>query len=62
MFDEDRPSRPAGHEIGADLSLLSVDEIDARIALLKQEIDRLMREKAAKTSSRGAAESLFRQK
>ena len=60
LFDDDRPAKKTAHEIGSDLSLLSVDELSARIDLLKQEIVRLESEKAKKGASRSAAESLFR--
>ena len=36
IFDEDeRPKKKIAHEIGQDLSLLSVDELMARVALLQ---------------------------
>lgn len=60
LFDDDRPAKKTAHEIGSDLSLLSVDELAARIALLKEEIVRLEAEKAKKGASRSAAEGLFR--
>lgn len=60
LFDDDRPKKTPPHEIGADLSLLSVAELEARIALLSEEIARLEAEKTAKQTSRGAAEKLFR--
>lgn len=60
LFDDDRPARKTAHEIGSDLSLLSVDELAARIDLLRTEIERLEAEKAKKGSSRTAAENLFR--
>ncbi|MCD2180083.1 DUF1192 domain-containing protein [Rhizobium sp. C1] len=60
MFDEDRLQRKALHEIGQDLSLLSVDELKARIELLKSEIVRLEAEASAKGASRAAADSLFK--
>ena len=60
LFDDDRPMKKIAHEIGSDLSLLSVDELSARIELLKAEIARLESEKARKGESRSAAESLFR--
>ena len=60
LFDDDRPKKPSSHEIGSDISLLSVDELKARIALLQAEIVRLEGECAAKASGRKAAESLFR--
>jgi uncharacterized small protein (DUF1192 family) len=27
LFDDDRPKKPSVHEIGSDVSLLSVDEL-----------------------------------
>jgi len=60
LFDDDRPAKKIAHEIGSELSLLSVDELSARIALLKEEIARLEAEKMKKGASRSAAESLFR--
>ena len=60
LFDDDRPQKKTAHEIGSVLSLLSVDELAARIDLLRAEIDRLESEKTKKGASRSAAESLFR--
>ena len=41
-IDEDeRPKKKIVHEIGQDLTLLSVGELTERIALLKEEIARL---------------------
>ena len=39
--EDDRPKKKIVHEIGQDLSLLSVGELSERIALLKEEIARL---------------------
>ncbi len=39
--DDDRPKKKIVHEIGQDLALLSVNELNERIALLKEEIARL---------------------
>lgn len=60
LFDDDRPKKKIAHEIGSDLSLLSVDELTARIDLLEQEITRLEAERQKKDASRSAAENLFR--
>jgi len=60
LFDDDQPKKKTAHEIGSDVSLLSVDELDARIALLREEITRLEAERARKSASRSAAEGLFR--
>jgi Uncharacterized small protein containing a coiled-coil domain len=62
LFDDDVPKTKKVHEIGSDLSLLSVGDLQERIASLKAEITRLEAEVTAKQASRGAAESLFRQK
>lgn len=63
MRVEDESGRvkpPAKHEIGSDLSAVSVDELDERIALLEAEIDRLNVEKTRKQASREAASAFFR--
>jgi len=60
MFvDDDRPKKQADHEIGMDLSTLSVAELQERIGLLKAEIVRLEADIEKKGSTRDAAESLF---
>jgi uncharacterized small protein (DUF1192 family) len=57
---EDEPKKPASrHEIGQDLSLLSVSELAERIRLLREEITRLEAELNAKSSTKSAAEALF---
>ncbi|QRM56618.1 DUF1192 domain-containing protein [Sinorhizobium sp. BG8] len=58
--DDDRPIKRPAHDIGCDLSMLSVDELANRIELLKTEIGRLEEEKQRKGASRAAAEGLFR--
>lgn len=46
--------------VGADLSLLSIDELQKRIILFEQEIGRLKKDIEAKELSKAAAESIFR--
>ncbi len=58
--DDDRPRKKVSHEIGQDLSLLSVEELTERIALLAAEIDRLRETAAKKRASRDAANSVFK--
>ena len=58
--DENEPRKAAAHEIGQDLSMLSVAELTARIALLKGEIERLESAVAAKRAPRNAADSVFK--
>ena len=60
FFDEERPQKKTAHEIGQDLSLLSVGELKERVELLKSEIARLEAESAKKASGRAAAEGMFR--
>ena len=60
IFD-DEPKKPARvHQIGQDLSLLSVDELREQISQLRAEISRLEGELEAKGSTKAAAEALFR--
>jgi uncharacterized small protein (DUF1192 family) len=54
------PKKPKGHELGADLSKLSVDELAELIEMLKAEIARVEQTLAAKKSSKSAAESVFK--
>ncbi|RWX79026.1 DUF1192 domain-containing protein [Neorhizobium lilium] len=60
FMDDDRPKKPTVHEVGSDLSLLSTDELSARVGLLQGEIQRLQAEIDRKNSGRKAAESFFR--
>ena len=58
--DDDRPKPKPVHEIGQDLSMLSLAEIDLRVAALKAEIERLNEARAKKDASRSAADAFFR--
>ena len=49
--DDDRPKKKITHEIGQELTLLSVGELTERIALLKEEIARLEANMATKQAS-----------
>ncbi|MEZ5812374.1 MAG: DUF1192 domain-containing protein [Rhizobiaceae bacterium] len=60
VFDEEEVKKAPVHEIGQDLSQLSVDELQERIGLLKAEIARLEAEAGSKDASRDAAEAFFR--
>ena len=60
LFDDEPRKKPKPHEIGQDLSLLSVGELTERIALLRDEIERLEDELKAKGATKTAAEALFR--
>jgi uncharacterized small protein (DUF1192 family) len=60
LFDDEPLVRKVNHEIGQDLSLLSVSELDERIAVLRAEIARLEADRDLKGASKAAAEALFR--
>jgi uncharacterized small protein (DUF1192 family) len=60
LFEDDRPKKKISHEIGVDLSMLSAAELRHRVEILKAEIERLELEITSKSSSRNAAEGLFR--
>ncbi|AMN40269.1 DUF1192 domain-containing protein [Rhodoplanes sp. Z2-YC6860] len=58
--DDDRPKKKISHEIGQDLTLLSVGELNERIALLKDEIARLEADIKGKQASKAAADLFFK--
>ena len=58
--DDDKPRKKITHEIGQDLSLLSVEELTERIALMNSEIDRLQQAAARKRASKDAANGFFK--
>lgn len=58
--DDDRPRKKISHDIGQDLSLLSVEDLTERVALLKTEIVRLEEAATKKRASRDAANSVFK--
>jgi len=60
IFDEEQPKKKLAHEIGEDLSRLSLDELAARVAVLKAEIERLETAAAAKQVSATTAQSFFK--
>jgi len=57
---DDLPKKKIAHEMGQDLSLLSVGELGERISLLKEEIARLEAEMARKRASQTAADTFFK--
>jgi uncharacterized small protein (DUF1192 family) len=58
--EDDRPKKKISHEIGQDISLLSVAELNDRIALMKNEIARLEADIKKKNSSRNVADQFFK--
>jgi uncharacterized small protein (DUF1192 family) len=58
--DEDRPKKKIVHELGQDLALLSVSELNDRVALLREEIARLETAASSKKASRDVAAQFFK--
>ena len=58
--DDDRPKKKIVHEIGQDLALLSIRELEERIALLNGKIGRLQAAIASKQGSRNVADQFFK--
>ena len=58
--EDDRPKKKIAHEIGQNLTLLSVGELTERIALLKEEIARLEADINGKQASKSAADLFFK--
>jgi uncharacterized small protein (DUF1192 family) len=58
--DDDRPRPVRTHEIGQDLTPLSLEDIDRRIEMLKDEIARLVEARAGKQASKAAADLFFK--
>ena len=60
LFDDEVKKPKRVHELGQDLSFLSVEDLAERIEQLRGEITRLEAELSAKGASKSAAEALFR--
>jgi uncharacterized small protein (DUF1192 family) len=58
--DDNKPRKKITHDIGQDLSLLSVEELSERIALMTSEIERLQVAMTKKRASKDAANSFFK--
>jgi uncharacterized small protein (DUF1192 family) len=58
--EDDAPRRRSTHDIGQDLSMVSVEELHERVSLLKAEISRVEAEIKRKGASRAAADEVFK--
>jgi uncharacterized small protein (DUF1192 family) len=58
--EDDRPKKKIVHEIGQDLALLAVKELQERIVVLKEEIGRVEAAIASKQASRNVADQFFK--
>jgi uncharacterized small protein (DUF1192 family) len=57
---DDLPKKKILHEMGQDLSLLSIGELTGRVELLKEEITRLEGEMNRKRATLSAADMFFK--
>lgn len=60
IADDDQPGRKRGHDLGEDLSTLSLEELANRISLLRVEIARIEAAIGAKQASASAADAFFK--
>jgi uncharacterized small protein (DUF1192 family) len=58
--EDDKPKKKVSHEIGQDLTLLSVEELASRVQMLHDEINRLEADMTQKRASRAAADQFFK--
>lgn len=58
--DDDAVKKRSLHEVGQDLSPLSLEDIDERIELLQAEIQRLEAARSRKDATKAAADAFFR--
>lgn len=58
--EDDKPKKKIAHEIGQDLTLLSVEELGLGVQLLHDEINRLEADMKQKRASRTAADQFFK--
>ena len=59
-WDDVRPKPQKEITVGANLSGLSIEDLEARIAALTAEIERVKTELAAKRAQQQAADTLFK--
>jgi len=57
---DELPKKKITHEMGQELALLSVGELNERIAFLKEEIARLEAEMKRKQATKSAADMFFK--
>jgi uncharacterized small protein (DUF1192 family) len=57
---DELPKKKITHEMGQELALLSVGELNERVSLLKEEIARLEAEVKRKQASKSAADMFFK--
>jgi len=60
FIDDEPVKKKTAHEIGQDVALVSIGELEERIALLRAEIARLETEVEKRRASRSAADAVFR--
>ena len=58
--DDEKPKKKIVHEIGQELTVLSVEELAERVQLLHDEISRLEADMTKKRATRSAADQFFK--
>jgi uncharacterized small protein (DUF1192 family) len=58
--EDDKPKKKIVHELGQDLTLISVAELQTRIGLLNDEIARIEADIKSKQASKAAADLFFK--
>lgn len=58
--DDDAVKKRSLHEVGQDLAMLSLEDIDERIEILQAEIQRLEAARSRKDATKAAADAFFR--
>ena len=59
-WDDLKPKPAKGITLGESLESLSIAELEARVAALREEIERVQKEAAAKKAHEEAAASIFK--
>lgn len=60
IFEEEAPGKKLAHAIGEELSVLSIEELEERIVVLRAEIGRIEAAIGVKRASADVAKSFFR--
>jgi uncharacterized small protein (DUF1192 family) len=59
-MEDETVAKPRAHEVGMPIDTMSVEELEARIALLRSEIERLKGAIVDRQATRKAAEAAFK--
>ncbi len=60
IFDDETPKKKMVHEVGEDLSKLSIEELAERVEIVKAEVARIEQAAAVKRAGASVAETFFK--